>query len=331
MYKRQVVTLNEQEVERFAAPIDTVLLIGSSFDDSFNFDDTGRLFDGDLRVQVSAGPGIDTVQLAGQGQLLDLERSVLESVEIIDIRGSGENELKVAAQNLASTVVMDATLRVLANPNDRITLSDQPEITGTYFDEGGLVVAIQWDHGARMEVQGMGATNPVNPADVDTSGSVSALDALLIINELHAMDSNGGHASVKQSQDRDQNLFFDVSGDGTISVLDVLRIINLLNEPTHESEPDHAPITRKNYFIQATPIDQPIVLDGNSNVRVISFESPVVQEKVVGKLAWTELVEQQNSELKNPSPNVLGQSPSPGTVAPEFFTKDLITFIDETG
>ena len=64
--------------------------------------------------------------------------------------------------------------------------------------------------------------NPSDPFDVDNSGSVSARDALLIINRIVR---NGSRLPPdNDSSDR----FYDVSGDGRATPIDALRVINQL-------------------------------------------------------------------------------------------------------
>jgi VCBS repeat-containing protein len=66
--------------------------------------------------------------------------------------------------------------------------------------------------------------NPDNPNDVNADGSVSAIDALLIINEIN---KNGPHEIPSDSAAIAP--FWDVNGDGSVSAIDVLRVVNFLN------------------------------------------------------------------------------------------------------
>ncbi|MEO8497231.1 MAG: Ig-like domain-containing protein, partial [Planctomycetota bacterium] len=66
--------------------------------------------------------------------------------------------------------------------------------------------------------------NPVNPLDVNADGSVSAIDALLIINEIN---KNGSHEI--PSTTAAVAPFWDVNGDGFVSAIDVLRVVNAIN------------------------------------------------------------------------------------------------------
>jgi hypothetical protein len=66
--------------------------------------------------------------------------------------------------------------------------------------------------------------NPLNRLDVNHDGLVSALDALIIINEINA---NGAHTL--GSFAGTSRFFWDTSGDNFVSALDALQVINYLN------------------------------------------------------------------------------------------------------
>ncbi len=66
--------------------------------------------------------------------------------------------------------------------------------------------------------------NPVDSIDVDSDGSVSPLDALVVINHINA----GGSGPLPSLHDSTKP-FLDVDGDQSVSPLDVLSVINHLN------------------------------------------------------------------------------------------------------
>jgi|GEM_PF-1703549 len=66
--------------------------------------------------------------------------------------------------------------------------------------------------------------NPDNPYDVNSDGSVTPLDALLILN---ALSRNGGGGPI--STFSPPGRYWDVNGDGLITPLDALLIINYIN------------------------------------------------------------------------------------------------------
>ncbi len=66
--------------------------------------------------------------------------------------------------------------------------------------------------------------NPVDSIDVNSNGSISPLDALLVINRL-----NSGQSRTLPNQHDPASPFFDTSGDGQVSPIDALLVINQLN------------------------------------------------------------------------------------------------------
>ena len=79
--------------------------------------------------------------------------------------------------------------------------------------------------------------NPISPQDVNDDGHVSPLDALRIINALHA-NGSGPVEDVRGDADP----FVDVNGDNYRTALDALLVINALNANTAlaaESEEVH--------------------------------------------------------------------------------------------
>jgi len=72
--------------------------------------------------------------------------------------------------------------------------------------------------------------NPTKPLDVNNDGSVDALDALTIINQLNSF---GAHALTNPPVAPNvPPPYVDVNGDGFLSALDALVVINYLNTPS---------------------------------------------------------------------------------------------------
>ena len=89
-----------------------------------------------------------------------------------------------------------------------------------------------------------GLENPLMYADVNASGEVTALDALLVINKLA---TGGGQASIPvDPSDRGPN-FFDVNGNMSITALDALNAINAIGQNTP--------------LVSAEMVEQPIIAD----------------------------------------------------------------------
>lgn len=79
--------------------------------------------------------------------------------------------------------------------------------------------------------------NPASFEDVNNSGAVQPLDALLVINYLNATTNRNLPLTIPFSQSAYPN-YLDVSGDNLVSPIDALRIINRLNAGAGEAEGD---------------------------------------------------------------------------------------------
>lgn len=69
--------------------------------------------------------------------------------------------------------------------------------------------------------------NPVNPFDVDNSGLVTPLDALVLVNDLN---DRGSRELPPATAEASPPAYLDVDGNGDISPRDVLLVVNVLNE-----------------------------------------------------------------------------------------------------
>jgi hypothetical protein len=103
------------------------------------------------------------------------------------------------------------------------------------------------------------------PEDVDASGDVVPLDALLIVNDLN----NRGARQLSDPTEGDSPPpYYDVSGDGWITSLDALRVVNWLNASmSGESEATVGIFNRvalmepTNILMAAVPVDNVVVRD----------------------------------------------------------------------
>jgi hypothetical protein len=91
------------------------------------------------------------------------------------------------------------------------------------------------DFGGQLNAPEFPFQNPISSYDVDDSGFISPLDALLIINDLNR---NGAREVSLLDGDPAPPPYLDVSGDNLISPYDALLVINWLNNPDRPaSEP----------------------------------------------------------------------------------------------
>ncbi|MBI2477320.1 MAG: hypothetical protein HYV60_01315 [Planctomycetia bacterium] len=72
--------------------------------------------------------------------------------------------------------------------------------------------------------------NPLDEYDVNQDGYRTALDALILINEINRRASLGESTALADSSSAGATWFFDVTNDNHVSAIDVLNIINALNE-----------------------------------------------------------------------------------------------------
>ncbi|WP_090717438.1 integrin alpha, partial [Bathymodiolus azoricus thioautotrophic gill symbiont] len=78
------------------------------------------------RTRVDGGGGVDTLKLDGAGLTLDLTKisnTRIQDIEIIDIRGSGNNTLKLNLNDLLAASTSTNILKVLSNSGDTINIS----------------------------------------------------------------------------------------------------------------------------------------------------------------------------------------------------------------
>ena len=96
--------------------------------------------------------------------------------------------------------------------------------------------------------------NPSNPFDVEGSDgpdSVSPLDALLVINELHdrgVSSAQTGQLPDLGPDDASPPPFVDVNGDNIVSPLDALLVINELDNPPNANSAASTPRSTSTAF-----------------------------------------------------------------------------------
>jgi hypothetical protein len=74
---------------------------------------------------VDGGGGVDTLKLDGAGLTLDLtniSNTRIQDIEIIDIRGSGDNTLKLNLNDLLDASTSTNILKVLGDSGPRLDL-----------------------------------------------------------------------------------------------------------------------------------------------------------------------------------------------------------------
>jgi hypothetical protein len=245
------VIVREGSTILFQGPAASLALLdftGTSGNDTINL--TTNFVDFTSGMSIDAGTGIDTVIFDQVSSTLDLSAGssvTLTGVEVLDIRGTHQNSLKLDAAAIGQLADDDRIPRVLANPMDIIEIVDGGfVISGALVETGQFVVQLRstpTDGGAatRLEVVGKRWTNPIDPTDVTGTDGTTATDALRIINQLNSPDVFDPETGVLQDpatvEPSSVFSFFDVSGDGILTAVDALQVINRLNELDISSEP----------------------------------------------------------------------------------------------
>ena len=138
--------------ERFEAGDGNDTMIGGGGADVFqggNGDDTIRVPDLDFQT-LDGGTGTDTMELTGSGIDLDLAEfhDIIDSIETIDLTGSGDNTLTITLSDLFSLSDASHTFTINGNAGDRVIgFSDgwaDGGIDGNYhvYSNRGMVVRV---------------------------------------------------------------------------------------------------------------------------------------------------------------------------------------------
>ncbi|MFK8112781.1 MAG: GEVED domain-containing protein [Rubripirellula sp.] len=226
----QVPLANLGDLAVFADPVNSVLTLDFSGGDITPAG--GLIVDGvggsNRLVIVNA---VDTIT---EIDVTDSALTVAENFDQIDLSGDGTTMLTLddaAVSRLTPTsnsveVIVDAKDTVLVKRpgewrlNDPQTTAGSVSLTAVHTDGDGEEIRL---------VGSNGWNNFLQSSDVNNNGEITALDALVIINELGAQgfsDENGvlvDPASVTNFPD-----FYDQNNDLKVTALDALRVINEL-------------------------------------------------------------------------------------------------------
>ena len=174
------------------------VLRGGAGNDRIVIADTGFL-------SVHGGRGTDTLALSGSGLTLDLTttpRPRIDSVEIVDLAGSGNNSLilnRLAVQNLTEVRADGvATVRITGNAGDTVSLSDSGWTQGSDLTEDGITYLTYTNGNARLLVQsGVSVGGPSFAEALSASGKpvvseVAPSDPDLLLPALAGPDEASG-------------------------------------------------------------------------------------------------------------------------------------------
>ncbi|TWU60761.1 hypothetical protein Poly51_10420 [Rubripirellula tenax] len=239
------VVVRRRNVEVFRAEIAAVnqlTINGDEFSNVLTIDQSGGdaipvgglVFDG--------GDRVNTVRWVGAAGDLDFTPTgnlVFRNVNAIDLTDTSAQSVLIdsaAAQQMdpdGGGIIITTSPPVENEPSDVVTIADaefwrmgQPaSVVGDLFS-----VITRSDTFIQTDF-GNGWQNLANVSDVNNSGTVTANDALVVINELGRRaysNRNGGALVDPATVDPWPGFYFDQNGDGLATALDALRVINQL-------------------------------------------------------------------------------------------------------
>ncbi|WP_146395589.1 GEVED domain-containing protein [Planctomycetes bacterium CA13] len=199
---------------------------GTERDDVFEVETDAE---GEIVVRGDGGEGYDTLVVSGTGALLNLHSlpaGELTGIEQIDIRGTGSNLLNLSVEAVKSVTDDANLLTVIHDGHDEVVFGDGWTVQPPTMIGEATHHVLTGDNGAELRISNPDVlTNPLNAFDVNRSGGVSALDALLIINWLNIARDNFSDKSLGSSAN---DMYLDTSKDLVVSALDAMRVINQL-------------------------------------------------------------------------------------------------------
>ncbi|WP_404310404.1 Ig-like domain-containing protein [Neorhodopirellula lusitana] len=225
--------------ERFGLRIDAIDL------DDFGNATTDAVFAGFLDILYNSSL-IETIAVdnGGDPNLFDFDvefdpqfllSSAVGSADypgIVDEFGSNKSGTGGSGTELATVyfrALQTGTATVTGSPADRSpfqdTLLDNVDtpvpVENILYDSESILIT----SGSSTTGSGEPLHNNAIPADVNGDNLVTAIDALLVINEMSRMHAEGESASASVARP----YYHDVNGDGYVSAIDALRVINQLN------------------------------------------------------------------------------------------------------
>ncbi len=238
-------------VEIFRAPLaslGSVTLTGSDQDTTLTIDVANAISFSNVGFTIDGGMGNNTLSVVGDGGAIDFTST--------EMNVTGFDNLDLTHPDLNTVTIDAATVRDWSPTTTRLSISLGETVEGTEgtprsdvlivsdasdwlmtdpitVNGSFLLTAETIDGGGEMIVVDKTAVwqNVLRASDVNNNGTVTALDALQIINELAR-----GTYSVPETAALVDPLtltefpgrYFDQNGDGRITALDALRVINEL-------------------------------------------------------------------------------------------------------
>ena len=234
-------------IDLFSVPqssLGQLTINGDSANTDFSLNFTG----GDVipagGLNLDATTGQNTLRLiGGDGELdLTLPEITIENFGTLDLGETGANTIVVNAATVDALAPATGSVAAVGGEEDLVVFSDEAEwlIGSTSVNNNQFVRSLVHTSGVSLEADlGSAWQNIIRPSDVNNSGTVTAVDALAIINELAARNFSDPDTSAVIDPTlvpTFPDLYYDQSGDGFVTALDALRVINQLAEDASASQ-----------------------------------------------------------------------------------------------
>ena len=171
---------------------------------------------------------IDTIAHYGGDVVTDLSSLVsaqFVDVTTLDLSEGAASVIRVDGEDIRTISASDSLL-VLASIDDQLVFENGWEFVGAEIQSGRYTRVVAAGGAFLILDRPDQWRNPLQRMDVNADATVSALDALIVVNRL-ARDGVG-ELPVIESADSLPSHFFDVNGDHAASAIDALLIINAL-------------------------------------------------------------------------------------------------------
>ena len=240
-----LLTVGDAQSLFFAAPTAELVgltnVVGGPLNDQFVLQLTdGNLADG---LAIDAGAGLNQIDVIApvDTDISDAGSVSLQNFLAINLNNPATQQLTIDLDSLVSILPENATtLSVTGGPEDSLQF---PTPTNFRFDQSLFVdntfvrrILNDTNNLVIDSTLGPAYHNFIQPFDTNISGEVTALDALVIINELDRRDfsnSDGVLISPTSSGILPDDLF-DTNGDNSATALDALLVINELSRRAAE-------------------------------------------------------------------------------------------------
>ncbi|TWU07500.1 cadherin domain-containing protein [Stieleria varia] len=235
--------------------------IGTDANDVFNLESFAA-----GQNSVNGKLGVDTLRITGGGQSLDLTsiaNAILTDVEVLDIRGSGGNQLTLNLDEVLNLSATSDTVQIHHDADDTITIGDGWNVEAPVLSGGSFWHVLTQDTATLRIANAKPFSNPFLAMDVNHDDRVSALDALDIINRLALIPRDSSERRERLSTPTDQSelagfYYFDSNEDDFVSALDALFVINRLAETRTEGERIDVPLGNVSLPISSKSTDHAI-------------------------------------------------------------------------